>query len=110
MIDNSEFVATLQKLVSERATRVCPDSNCTYIKAAIIEAMVPHIGPLTQALEDKTREYALSDEMPIETFVTNITYEVMVAMGNFAGTSVQTTLSMCNACNQASAIEKGDRH
>jgi hypothetical protein len=100
----------VQRLALERTSRSCPDFNCAFIKAAVIEMMIPYIGPLAQVVEDKARRHAIDEGMSVDNFVSEIVYEVMVTMGKFAGTSVQTTMEVCNACTQAAAIEKGERH
>ena len=106
---NNELTNALYKLVSERASRTCPDHNCPYIKAAIIEMMVPYIEPLSQVIEKKSIRYA-DGGMLVSNFVSEVIYEVMSVMGKFAGTSVQTTMEVCSACNQAAAINKGEQH
>ena len=105
-----EFIAAVQRLASERTPRPCRDFDCAYIKAAVIEMMIPHIGPLAQVIEDKARRHATDEGMSVENFVSEIVYEVMATMGQFAGGSVQVTMDVCNACTQSAAITNGERH
>jgi hypothetical protein len=105
-----EFVTAVQKILSDRVARPCSDHNCQYIKAAVIEMMIPYIEPLAQVVEDKARRYTSCGEMSVDNFISEIIYEVMSTMGKFAGTSVQTTMEVCGACTQAAALEKGERH
>ena len=105
-----EFISEVQKLVARRMVRNCPDANCPYIKAAIVEMMVPYIIPLAQVVGEKASGYVNTGDESVHTFVTDIIYEVMAVMGQFAGTSVRVTLDVCNACMQAASVEKGERH
>lgn len=109
MVTN-EFVLAVQKMVSERAVRDCHGTNCPYIKAAVIEMMIPYIGPLAQVIEDKAQGYTNEGSESVHIFVADVVYEVMATMGKFIGTSVQTTMDVCNACAQAASIDKGERH
>lgn len=105
----NDFMEAVQKLAAGRVLRPCANASCQYIKAAIIEMMIPYIAPLAQTVENKARE-CKHGSMSEEEFVADVLYEVMATMGKFAGTSVQTTMDVCNACTQAASIEKGERH